>query len=244
VPAKDQPHLRSFVCSLGHELRVTGRCLSEDLRDSSGASFDELANRHRIIRAFRRERSSATAGVDTLSPAGGERTLTLLRHSNDWRGVTWFDQDARVVWLCACGWHRSGQPDDAFPHFRALRLSSEIWPRDDDYEALLADRGEQFAAFVVTEAPQLLARARAAPDTEIVLVIGSEPVAIVVRVIETLEETFVAVSGLHLVPQLFQLLLVALYPDRRFEDWRLEQRLPTRELNRPLAEFCLSIVHG
>jgi len=244
VPANDQPHLRSFVCSLGHELRVTGRCLSEDLGDSSGASFDELANRHRIIKAFRRERSSATAGVDALSPGGGERTLTVLRHSNDWRGVTWFDQDARVVWLCACGWHRSGKPDDAFAHFRTLRLSSEIWPSDDDYEALEADRGEQFAAFVVTEAPRLLAAARATPDKEIVWVIGPEPVAIVVQVVETLEETFVAFSVLRQPPQLFQLLLVALYPDRGFKDWRPEPRLPTRELDRTWAEFCLSIVHG
>jgi hypothetical protein len=244
VPAKDQPHLRSFVCSLGHELRITGRCLREDLVDASDASFDELAKRHGIIKAFRRERRNATAGVDTLGPGGGVRTLTVLRHTNDWRGVTWFDQEKGVVWLCACGWHRSGQPGDAFPHFTTLRQNSGIWPSDDDYEALEADRGEQFAAFVVTEAPRFLAAARAAPETEIVMVIGREPVAIVVRVVETLEETFVAFSGLRLAPPLFVLLFVALYPDRGFKDWRTEPRLPTRELDRPRAELCFSILHG
>lgn len=244
MPAEDQSHLRSFVCSLGHELRITGRCLSEDLGDSPEASFDELAKRHGIVKAFRRERSAATTGVDTLGPGGGVRPLTVLRHTHHWRGVTWFDQEAGVVWLCACARHRSGQSDDAFPHFSILRESDRIWPRDGDYEVLAADRGEQFAAFVVIEAPRLLAMARAAPDTEIVLVIGREPVTIVVQVVETLEETFVAVSGLHLTPQLFQLLLVALYPDRRFGDWRAVQRLPTRDLDRPRAELCYSIVHG
>jgi hypothetical protein len=232
------------VCGAGHELRITSRCLSEDLNDVHEAPFDELARRHGIVRAFRRERRGATAGADTLGPAGGERPLTVLRHTHNWRGVTWFEEDAGVVWLCACGWHRSGQDDDAFRRFGALRDDQRIWPSGEDYEALAADRGEQFAAFVVADAPRLLAVARAAPDIEHVLSIGREPVAMVVRVIETLEETFVAVSGVNLTPPLFQLLLVALYPDRRFDEWRSELRLPTRELDRTRAEFCLSIVHG
>jgi hypothetical protein len=76
------------------------------------------------------------------------------------------------------------------------------------------------------------------------MIIGHEPVAIVVQVVETLEETFVAVSGLHLLPSLYQLLLVALYPDRPFSEWRPAQRLPTRLLDHTRAEFCVSILHG
>lgn len=209
-----------------------------------GATFEELAARHPIVRAFKRERRAATAGPDTLGPAGGERSLTVLRHSNDWRGVTWHDPDATVVWLCASGWHRSGHPDDAFQLFTRLKDEGRIWPTSEDYDALAADRTEQFAAFVIDDAPRLLAMARAEPEVEQMLAIGQEPVALVVHVVETLEETFVAVSVQNISMQMYQLLLVALYPERSFKDWRVEQRLPTRDLDYARSEFCMSIFHA
>jgi hypothetical protein len=244
VAGLDRPHLGSLVCGAGHELRITGRCLNEDLGGAPTAAFEDLASRHGIVRAFRRERSSATTGPDHLGPAGGPRPLTVLRHTNDWRGLTWFDSEENVVWLCACARHRSGQPGDAFPFFRALEATGRIWPSEEDYEALAADRGEQFAAFVLDDAPLLLVRARKAPGTEQVLVIGREPVTVVVHIVETLEETYVAVSTLTLTPSQYQLLLVALYPDRAYDDWRVEQRLPTRDLDYARAEICVSIIHG
>jgi hypothetical protein len=173
-------------------------------------------------------------------PTSGGRTTAGTHH---WRGATWHDADEGVVWVCACGRHRSGEADDAFPYFEELRDRGLIWPTNEDYEALLADRGERFAAFVVADAPALLERARAEPEIEQTAMIGLEPVAVVVRVVETLEETFVAVSGMNLQLPTLQLLLVALYPERPFTDWRQESRLPTRELDHTRAEFCLSIVH-
>lgn len=244
MPARDRLHLRSVICRAGHELRITSRCLLEDLGASPDEDFEALLARHGIVRAFRRERREVTAGPDTLGPAGGERPLTVLRHTHHWRGVTWFEEPEGVVWLCACGWHRSSDPNDAFVIFGRLRDQDRIWPSVADYEALAADRGEQFAAMAVDEAPRLLATARARPGTEQRLLIGREPVSILVYVVETLEETFVAVSGLRLGVSQFQLLLVALYPNRSFFDWRPEQRLPTRELDHSQAEFCMSIVHG
>jgi hypothetical protein len=110
--------------------------------------------------------------------------------------------------------------------------------------ALASDRGAQFAAFVLDDAPRLLTMARSAPGTEQVLIIGREPVSAVVHVVETLEQTFVAVSMISLTPSQFQLLLVTLYPDRKFEEWEFEQRLPTRDLDLTRAEMCFSIVHG
>lgn len=142
----------------------------------------------------------------------------MLRHSNDWRGVTWHDPDATVVWLCASGWHRSGQPDDAFQLFAQLKDAGRIWSTAEDYEALAADRTEQFAAFVIDDAPRLLAMARAEPEVEHVLAIGQEPVALVVHVVETLEETFVAVSVQNISMEMCQILQVALYPERSFKD--------------------------
>jgi hypothetical protein len=240
---QDRAHLRSFVCVAGHELRVTKRCLLEDLKEPADTPFDELVGRHDMVRALRRERRAATAGPDTLGPAGGDRPLTVLRHRHRWRGVTWFEPAQAVVWLCGCsGSHRSGAADDAFPYLEALRDEGRIWPTDDDREALEADRGQRFAALVVTDAPVLLAAARAAPGTERRAMIGLEPIAIVVHVVDTLEETFVAISG-RLEVALLQILLVSLYPDSRFDEWRHVDRLPTRELDPTRGEFCLSIVH-
>lgn len=150
------------------------------------------------------------------------------------------------MWLCASHWHRSGDEDDAFPFFRSLHANGGVWPQDDDYEALAADRGERFVDFIMIEAPRLLQRARALPSTEHVLTIAREDVAsIVVCLVETLEETFVAIAGggPWMSPEHLLLLQVSLYPDHRFEDWRAEARLPTRELDPRRAEFCFSIVH-
>lgn len=244
MPGLDRPHLGSLVCAAGHELRITGRCVTDDLGSAVDSPFQELEGRHDIIRAFRRERSTATAGPDHLGSDRSPRPLTVLRHANDWRGVTWFDDRERVVWLCACAWHRSGQPDDAFPYFKSLQADNLILPTPDDYVALASDRGAQFAAFVVDDAPRLLAMAREAPGTEQVLIIGLEPVSAVVHVVETLEQTFVAISMIRIDISSFQLLLVAMYPDRKFDEWKWEQRLPTRDLDIVQAEMCLSIIHG
>jgi len=134
---------------------------------------------------------------------------------------------------------------DAFDCFPQLIEAGLIRPRAADYEALRDDRAERFAAVVEAEAQDLLAAARAHPGIEQNHVIGTtQPVGLVVHLVETLEETYVAVYGDTIGVAQLQLLLVALYPDRAFEEWRPEERLPTRDLNLARGEFCLSIVHG
>jgi hypothetical protein len=242
VTSRDVAHLRSFVCAAGHELRVTARCLTNDLSDSALAPFEELVNRHGIVKAFKRERNEATVGTDYLGTSSRtDRLLTVLRHQHHWRAVTWFDEETSVVWLCACRRHRSGETDDAFPHFEALRDADIIWPSEADYEALAADRGEQFAVLAVTEGPALLDRARNEPNKEHRIEIGLERVGIVVVIVETLEETYIAVSGLNLTFPLLLLLMGALF-DRPFDDWRPESRLPNRDLDYAAAELCFSII--
>jgi hypothetical protein len=149
-----------------------------------------------------------------------------------------------VVWLCAYDRHRSGQADDAFQRFPELIAAGLLRPTTDDYEALRDDRAERFAFVVADEAQELLAAARARPGVEQHRVIGTtQPVGLLVHLVETLEETFVAVFGDTTDLAQLQLLLLALYPDRAFEDWRMEQRLPTRMLDLRRGEFCLSIIH-
>ena len=237
-------HLRSFVCRAGHELRVTERCVVDDLGRGRDMDFATLL-RHEIVKALRNQRHTVVHGTDTVGPAAGDDTFWVLRYSHHHRGATWFDTEENVVWLCAYARHRSGEPFDAFERFPQLIGEGLMRPTASDYEALRDDRAERFAAVVSFEAQDLLAAARAQPGVEERRVIGTtQPVGLVVHVVETLEETYVAVFGDTTGLAQLQLLLAALYPDRELEEWRPEQRLPTRDLNLERGEFCLSIVHG
>jgi len=136
-------------------------------------------------------------------------------------------------------------PAGCFERFPQLIEAGLMRPTAVDYEALRNDRAERFAAVVSVEAQDLLAAARAHPGVEGRRVIGTtQPVGLVVHVVETLEETYVAVCGDTTGLAQLQLLLAALYPDRAYDEWRPEPRLPTRHLNLERGEFCLSIVHG
>lgn len=162
---------------------------------------------------------------------------------DDHRGATWFDEAVNVLWLCAYGFHRSGAEDDAYPYFHALIRSGEIWPTREDYAWLERDRAARLAERLPEAAQALLAEARRDPNSEHVAVIGSGHVGVVVEVIDTLEETYVAVSVATLGdPTRFVALLAAFYPNRPFDDWQYRSRLPTRTL-RP-GEICRSILHG
>ncbi|HMI99015.1 MAG TPA: hypothetical protein VK488_04185 [Gaiellaceae bacterium] len=239
-----ESHLRSFVCRAGHELRVTERCVVDDLGFDRETDFDILL-RHEIVTALRNRRHTVVYGTATVGPAAGDDTLWVLRQTHDHRGATWFDAEQNVVWLCAYAHHRSGAPGDAFEHFPQLIEAGLMRPTAADYEALGDDRAERFAAVVGIEAQALLAAARAQPGVEERRVVGTtQPVGLVVHVVDTLEETYVAVFGDTTGPAQFALLLAALYPDRTLEEWRWEERLPTRDLDLARGEFCLSIVHG
>jgi len=222
---------------------VTQRCATDDLGHATDTSFETLL-RHEIVRALRNQREEVVIGADTVGPAAGEATLWVLRYSHHHRGTTWFDAKENVVWLCAYARHRSGERGDAFPYFEQLRQASLIRPGGPDYEALHDDRAERFAAVVELEAQSLLTAARADPGVEERRVIGqTQPVGLVVHLVETLEETYVAVFGDTTGVAQLQLLLAALYPDRTMYEWRPEVRLPTRVLDLERGEFCLSIVH-
>jgi hypothetical protein len=245
-PSRDtgQCHLGSFVCRAGHELRVTERCAVDDLNFGRNTDFATLL-RHEIVQALCNQRHTVVHGTNTVGPAAGENTLWVLRHRDDHRGATWFDSEEKVVWLCAYARHRSGESGDAFPHFEELRRALLIRPSAGDYEALFNDQNDQFAAVVHVEAQELLVAARAHPGVEERRVIGKrQPVGLVVHVVETLEETYIAVFGDTTQLAQLQLLLAALYPKRTLEEWRPEERLPTRNLNRERGEYCLSILHG
>lgn len=233
---------RSLLCNAGHELRVTRRCVIEDLGCEPDATFAELLA-YEIVQAFCAERHNKLHGTNTVGPAAGAKTATVLRRGNDHRGATWYDESEGVVWLCGYARHRSGEPDDAFPYLQSLIAADRLLPDEDDDVALIEDRAERFALVVEPQSQALLAEARNDPGVEKRAMIGTtQPVSLLVYIVETLEETFVALTGTSDVAQI-QVLLVALYPTRAFDDWEYADALPTRSLDLAAGEFCLSILH-
>jgi hypothetical protein len=231
-----------LVCDAGHQLRVTCRCIREDLGREPPIDFEALA-RHPIVEAFQGKREAATTAAKTVGPDAGERTLHHLGIGDDHRGATWWEEEAEVVWLCAYGFHRSGEPEDAFPYFRELIEAQRIYPTEEDYQWLERDLANGFANRVEHDAPEMLASARAQPGTEVSRVIGGNPIGVYVEVLETLEETFVILDLRTTVDYaIHALILAAFYPDKGWDDWHTGVAAPHRQLGP--TEFAYSTLHN
>jgi len=142
------------------ELRVTRRCLSEDLGCAPDIPFSDVLGRE-IIKAFVKDREAQPYGTRQVAPLTCNKEVWRLGYGNDHRGATWHDAEHRVIWLLAYhGQHRSGDADDAFPYFKALDGEGRLFPEASDYEALRKDRDRRFVETVVRTIPPLLDAAR------------------------------------------------------------------------------------
>jgi hypothetical protein len=237
----NKPHRGSFFYE-GWELRVTERCLVEDLQVHADAPFEQLLS-YEIIKAFVGYRAKTPEGGKTVGPAAGENTLYRLSYGDDHRGATWYDPVEKVIWLCAYhGRHRSGESDDAFPYFNELIQAGRIRPTEDDYARLLEERDERFVDLVLDDAQALLKEARATPGEEVASVIGGEAtVGVLVDVVDTLSETYVAFSAEEVGYARLVLLLAGFYPEAAGTDWEQCRDFPTRELRD--NELCFRILH-
>ena len=165
-------HLGGCLCD-NWELRVTERCLIEDLALTRETSFEEALG-HPIVRAFKVQRANDPGSGDTVGPRAGRNTLFTLRHRHDHRGATLYDPDEGVVWLCAYGRHRSGEPDDAFALFRELIRDHRISPTPDDYLRLGRERKRRFRDRLPAAAEAALRDALAHPGTSRNLTLARE----------------------------------------------------------------------
>lgn len=215
----------SFLCE-EWELRLTRRCLEEDLGRSPDTNFGDLLGVE-IIKAFiarRRERHDNTREV---APLTSGKTVWRLSRGHDHRGATWYDPDDKVVWLLAYGLHRSGEPEDAFPYFKQLDLEGRLLPTLDDYAALEKDRGRRFVEQVMRVVPRLMEQAKEQPEAEQSTSIGgSAQIGVAMDVVETLEEVYLRVSPLNLRPAWLEIILAAVFGDR---PWEVTDRFPNRE---------------
>ncbi len=231
--------LRSFICER-YELRITRRCLEEDLGRESGSEFAELLDKAtpEIVTALVNKRCDSPTDRSEIAPLSSGRTVYRLAYGDDHRGGTWHDERFGVVWLLAYRLHRSGEPDDAFPYIKGLDGEGRLLPTEEDYKALFDDRGRRAAIVAPEEAQQLLAEARANEGVEVRGVLGEAAgVGVVVEVVETLEEPAVAFD-VNQVPAAWVTLMPAwFFPKSRFENWTHTTEFPTRDL--APTEICL-----
>lgn len=234
------PYGRAFLCPRW-ELRITERCLREDLDQAAETSFEEAAG-HPIVGAFAKKRLTSTGEGKTVGPAADADTLHHLGSGDRHRGATWWDDEHKVVWLCAYGYHESGAPDDAFQLFDRLIDGARIKPTQADFDALLDDRADRLANLLPESAAKLLEEARATPGEERQMRVGGLRLSIVVKVYETLEEVYVAVLGGTARED--KALRISLFTEAYFGEWSLVDRLPTRDLDDAEYEVCHHILHG
>lgn len=232
-----------YLCADGHELRVTARCLTEDLGLPAASHFADLLGLP-IVRALVGKRGGARTGGKTVGPVAGDRTLHHLGLGDDHRGSTWWDTRFDVVWLCAYRGHRSGAPGDSFPYFRELISAGLMMPTRPDYERLERDRSARAVIDAVRDGQRLLALARTSLGIEVRGTVALRDVGVVVEVVETLDETYVAIRMRELNdPDELSLILLGIHPDREFGDWQAGRPFPPRSLDLDAAEMCWSILH-
>ncbi len=231
-----------YVCDAGHQLRVTCRCIRQDLElGDPPVQFDDLL-RHPIVEALQHKRADETIGAKLVGPAAGDLSLHHLGIGDDHRGATWWEAESEVVWLCAYGFHRSHTPDDAFQYFEELIAADRIYPTEEDYEWLERDLAEGFAVRVKPDAQQLLSDARRHPGQEVGGRVGGTPIGVYVEVVETLEETFVIFNLRNSAdPNIHALILAGFYPTKVWDDWQYVQALPHRAYE--AGEFAYATLH-
>jgi hypothetical protein len=115
-------------------------------------------------------------------------------------------------------------------------------PTVDDYDRLFEERDKEFDDFVLTDAQEALAEARKNQGTEVKGRIGGKVGAgVVVEVVETLEEIFVAFKWEDIEDHVVLTKLLAAFAGSSWEEWQPAQH-PTRDLDEEAGETCFSYV--
>lgn len=232
-PIEERFHRGSFITA-HYDLRVTRRCLEDDLSRRVGDDFEleDLYESVEIITALINQRRKSPTGTRQVTPLTSGHEMWVLAYGNNHRGATWHQAPLRVLWLCAYGWHRSGEDDDAFNHFRALDAAGQLVPAPDDYDDLFRERDERFADLAPGDAQQLLSQARDSPGAAFDGRIGGEHgVAVTVEAADDLEALWVAVDGTTFPPDWVGTLFAAFAPDAAFSDWEWpSSTFPSRDL--------------
>lgn len=160
-------------------LRATIRCLDEDLEGTTAEDaerpVEDLDNE--LVRKFVSMRSQDPKGTEKVQPLENASEVYTL-HATEWRGATWHDRNHDAVWLLAGRFHRSGKPEDSYPHFKALDADRRLLPTEDDYALLLAIQAETFVSDVMEKASGIVEEARRRSPAEVRAVVGTVPISV------------------------------------------------------------------
>jgi hypothetical protein len=224
------------------ELRLTSRCLADDLNAAEGANFEAIEGLE-IVEAFVAERAGHTHGTRQVNPLSCGREVWVLARGHNHRGATLYDPDDDVVWLVAYGRHRSGEPDDFFPYCKGLDEDKSLLPTAGDYERMYTERDLWFAEAVRVEAPLILQRARSNPGEHRCSVGGALGASLSVEIEGELDAMAMTVAFHVDQVETYEqgvLLLAALYPGA----WDPVSRLPSRELDDAEVAFTVMFSSG
>jgi hypothetical protein len=216
----------SYICD-EWELRVTERCINEDLGRKSDALFSDLLSVP-IIKAFVSKRCDRTDDTRQVNDVRCKVPIWVLARGDDHRGGTLYDEQNKVLWLVASGRHRSGEPDDFFPYCAGIDREGRLLPTETDYERLFDERAERFVYQMRVEAPLLLQAAAASPGTEVSGTLGGRfGVGVTIEVDDDLQVTTVAIQVGEAPWEQLMLVLAAIHAD---EAWEPIDGMPHREL--------------
>lgn len=227
----DEFYLGSALVLPDRQLRITRRCLREDLGRDDGSEFETVTD-HPIVKAFVRERKKKFEGSSSVEPIQSGKVISVVRHQHEHRGGTWHDELHReVIWLVAYGRHESGVPGDFFPRCKDLDKAGVLLPTAEDYESLYRDRNLRLARMLQVEPPLLLKRARESRQEEHARIGGVYGTAVSVEFADEIEALSVAFdTRSEDFYRTLPVILAAFVPTASLDEWDDLTRMPSRDL--------------
>jgi hypothetical protein len=210
-----------------YQLAATERCVEKDLGlPASVAALAPAEQRaqHHLLEVFYERRAESPVGQETVEGLQAAIVAYSL-HAGRWRGLTWHEREEAIVWLLAGRYHRSGERDDSYPHFRGLSRA-QLLPSELDYERVFERESATFAERVLSDVRALMERCAESPGT---IIEGRISQRIGARVVRDAEGQLQVALDMRLYPgedsvpgEWLMIVLAGFFPDVQFEQlaWR------------------------
>ena len=159
----------------GRQVRVTLRCLQEDLGTPVPEDTVDLGELdHPLLAEARRLAPTAPQGQRRIEAIAPPPLVFRLRHGQ-WRGAAWVDQETQptqIFWLVGAALRKAGDRDDAFEHFSRLHVTGTLLPSPDDKVRLRLEAAARTLDRWTADLGKLLKVADRSPEVEHAGVLG------------------------------------------------------------------------
>lgn len=229
----------AYICK-DWELRITARCLDEDLNAEPGADLETVRGLE-IVKAMIAAHEERAFTGRTVSPLTCGQDIWVLTYGHNHRGGTFYDEAGQVIWLVAYHRHRAREHDDFFPYCTEIDREKRLLPTKEDYERMFEDRDRRFVDAVVYEAPLIVRKAEQTDGEYRCTVGGSLGAGLSIEIDNELEARAMTVAFAATDIETFeqgQLLLSALHPGQ----WEMASAMPSRDLEP--SEVAFTIIHS